>query len=113
MSLRTEKLKNKPNDSRPIPDYRRQLAKVDLSQHAALWRACKFLKPHLPTIIISVFCAIFVAVSVVGSLSSMLPIIKVLSKGDSVQSWANRQIIERRLGVHLSDNPRARTDRQG
>ena len=51
--------------------------------------------------VISVLCAMFVGVAVVGSLGSMLPIIKVLSKGDSAQSWANRQVIERRIGVRI------------
>ena len=86
-------------------DYRKKLSKVDISQHVAFWRACRFLKPYIPTILISVFCAVLVAVSVVGSLSSMLPILKVLSKGDSVQSWTNRQVVERRAGVRLSDDP--------
>lgn len=87
-----------------ILDYRQKLAKVDLSQHAAFWRACRYLKPHLALVVISLLCAIFVGIAVVGSLGSMLPIIKVLANGDSVQSWANRQIVERRLQVRISDN---------
>jgi hypothetical protein len=104
MSLVTETPGKKTTEPQ-IPEYRRKLSKVDISQHVAFWRACRFLKPHLLTIIISVICAVLVAASVVGSLSSMLPIIRVLSKGDSVQAWADRQIVERRIGVRLADNP--------
>ena len=86
-----------------ILDYRQQLAKVDPSQLASFWRACRFLKPHLPTVVISIVAALFVGAATVGSLGAMLPIIKVLTKGDSVQAWANRQIVERRIGVRLDD----------
>ena len=105
MARGLENVTKKLTEAEAIIAYRRTLAKVDPSRHVAFWRACRFLKPHTPTIIISVICAVFVAVSVVGSLGSMLPIIKVLSKGDSVQAWVNRQVVERRLGVHLADNP--------
>ncbi len=94
------------NDDLPsrVLDYRQKLAKVDISQHAAFWRACQYLKPHIVLVIVSIVCALFVGVAVVGSLGSMLPIMKVLANGDSVQSWANRQIVERRLDVRIGDN---------
>jgi ATP-binding cassette, subfamily B, bacterial MsbA len=104
-------LLEKPSENKqPSPrlklDYRQKLAKVDPSQHAAFWRACRFLKPHLPMVVLSVICAFFVGAATAGSISAMLPIINVLSnKGDSVQAWANRQVIERRIGARLSDNP--------
>ncbi len=104
MSPVTEKVKTQPSGTGQADESGRS-TRVEIAQHAAFWRACRYLKPHLGTIIVSLVCAVLVAVSMVGSLSSMLPILEVLSKGDSVQSWANRQIVERRLGVRLSDNP--------
>lgn len=96
-----------PADGIPaLLDYKKKLAKVDLSQHSAFWRACRFLKPHAGLMVFSVICALFVGAAVAGSVSAMLPIVNVLSnKGDSVQSWANRQVVERRIGVRVGENP--------
>ena len=96
-------LASKPPQTRP--DYRDKLAKVDISRHSAFWRSAKYLRPHIPMIAVSIACAVLVAASVVGSLTSILPIIKVLSRGDSVQSWANREIVSARIGAVLSDRP--------
>jgi ABC-type multidrug transport system fused ATPase/permease subunit len=71
------------------------------------WRACRFLWPHRGIVIASFLCAIVVGASFVGGLSTMLPIINVLVKGDSVQAWVDRQIVADRLGVRLmQDDPR-------
>ena len=71
------------------------------------WRACRFLWPHRGIVIASFLCAIVVGASFVGGLSTMLPIINVLVKGDSVQAWVDRKIAEDRLGLRLmQDDPR-------
>lgn len=71
------------------------------------WRACRFLWPHRGIVIASFLCAIVVGASFVGGLSTMLPIINVLIKGDTVQAWVDRQIVENRMGVKLlQDDPR-------
>jgi ABC-type multidrug transport system fused ATPase/permease subunit len=58
-------------------------------------------------VIASFLCAVIVGASFVGGLSTMLPIINVLVKGDTVQAWVDRQILAGRLGVHLlQDDPR-------
>ena len=88
-----------------IRDYRDKLAKVDPSQHSSFWRACRYMKPHTALVVISVLCALVVGGALTGSLGTMVPIIKVLSRDDSVQAWVNRQVIERRLGLRLGDNP--------
>jgi ABC-type multidrug transport system fused ATPase/permease subunit len=64
------------------------------------------LWPHRGIVIASFLCAIIVGASFVGGLSTMLPIINVLVKGDSVQAWVGRQIVANRLGVQLlQDDP--------
>ncbi|HZK81576.1 MAG TPA: ABC transporter ATP-binding protein, partial [Humisphaera sp.] len=38
-----------------------------------------------------------------AGLSTMLPIMRVLVKGDTIAAWANREIAQRRLGLKFSD----------
>src|SRR3569832_1703869 len=72
---------------------------------ADFWRALVFLKPHWKIVSISIFCALVVGVAFTSGLSTMLPIIQVLIKGDTVQAWVDRVTVERRLGVKLADDP--------
>ena len=51
--------------------------------------------------------ALFVGLSTAGGLMSMLPIIRVLINGDTVQDWFYRQTVEQRLGVKLSQESAA------
>jgi subfamily B ATP-binding cassette protein MsbA len=69
------------------------------------WRACRYLDPHRRLVIISILCAFVVGAAFTGGLGTLLPIMQVLIKNGSVQDWANRQVVERRLDVRLVDNP--------
>jgi hypothetical protein len=83
-------------DSRDLPKKKK---------NADFWRACRFLYPHRRMVIISVLCALFVGAAFTSGLSTLLPIMRVLINGETVQSWANRQITQQRLGIKLVDNP--------
>ncbi len=74
-------------------------------KNADFWRACRFLYPHRRMVLISVFCAFFVGAAFTSGLSTLLPIMRVLINGETVQSWANRQIVQQRLKIKLVDNP--------
>ncbi len=54
---------------------------------------------------VSIICAVFVGLAFVGGIGTMLPIMRVLIAGENVETWINRQIVEKRMGVSLSDNP--------
>src|SRR5688572_10879383 len=69
------------------------------------WRALRFLAPHRRLVIISIGCAFLVGLTFTGGLSAMLPILRVLMNGDTVQGWAGRIVVEQRLGVKLADDP--------
>ena len=72
---------------------------------ATFWHACRFLAPHRGIVIISIICAFVVGLAFTSGLGTMLPILQVLIKGDTVQGWMDRQIVERRLGVKLIEEP--------
>src|SRR2546421_11265660 len=67
------------------------------------WRASTYLWPYRRIVIVSVICAFFVGAIGTTGLGLMLPILKVLINGDTVQVWVQRQVAERRLGVTLSE----------
>ena len=69
------------------------------------WRALRYLMPHRRLVVISVACALLVGLTFTGGLSAMLPILKVLMSGETVQTWAGRLVVEHRLGVSLADAP--------
>src|SRR5215211_5104467 len=66
------------------------------------WRACRFLYPYLAMVATSIVCALFIGVAFTGGLSSMVPMMQVFLKDDTVGSWAERKIIEKRLGAELT-----------
>ncbi len=70
---------------------------------AAFWRACRYLYPHRKLVATSLICALVVGVAFTSGLSTMLPILRVLIYGDSVQAWMDRQIVENRLHVKLAE----------
>jgi subfamily B ATP-binding cassette protein MsbA len=72
--------------------------------HKHFWRACRYLWPYRGMVSISVTAAFFVGLALAGSLGGMLPIIRVLIVGDTVQSWAYRQAVQHRLGVTFSQD---------
>ncbi|MEA2708502.1 MAG: ATP-binding cassette, subfamily bacterial MsbA [Phycisphaerales bacterium] len=69
------------------------------------FRACRFLLPYRRMVITSVLAAMFVAAVTTVGLSAMLPVLRVLLNDDTLQGWVDRQVVEKRLGVRLSDEP--------
>ena len=67
------------------------------------FRACRFLLPYRRMVIASVLCALFVGGVTTVGLSAMVPVLRVLLNDDKLQTWADRQIAEKRLGVRLSE----------
>ncbi|MCC6240323.1 MAG: ABC transporter ATP-binding protein [Phycisphaerales bacterium] len=74
---------------------------------AAFWRACRYLYPHRKLVIISLICALVVGIAFTSGLSAMLPILRVLIYGDSIQGWVDRQIVEQRIDVKLAEDKEA------
>ena len=72
-------------------------------RNASFWRASRYLLAYRRIIAISVICAFFVGGAFTGGLLTTLPIIKVLISRDSVPAWADRMIVEHRLGVTLAE----------
>ena len=69
------------------------------------WRACRFLYPYRAMVATSIVCALFIGVAFTGGLSSMVPMMQVFLKGETIASWANRAIVERRLDLKFADDP--------
>jgi subfamily B ATP-binding cassette protein MsbA len=69
---------------------------------ADFWRATRYLRPYLDIVIISIVAAFFVGLTMAGGLGTMLPILSVLIKGDTVPNWVNREIAQKRLDVRFS-----------
>ena len=67
------------------------------------FRACRFLLPYRRMVTISVLAALFVGGVTTVGLSAMVPVLRVLLNDDTLQSWADRQVVEKRLGVRLSE----------
>src|SRR2546423_350479 len=72
---------------------------------ANFWRALGFLGPHWKIVTASILCAFMVGALFTSGLTTILPIVQVLIKGDSVQAWVDRQIVAGRLGARLADDP--------
>jgi ABC-type multidrug transport system fused ATPase/permease subunit len=51
----------------------------------------------------SILCALFIGAAFTGGLSSMVPMMQVFLKGDTIESWANRAITERRLDLKFAE----------
>ncbi len=75
---------------------------------ADFWRAATYLYPHRRLVVVSIICAFVVGAAFTSGLSAMLPILRVLIYGDSVQAWMDRQIIESRLDVRLAEDDEIR-----
>src|SRR5581483_5351226 len=65
------------------------------------WRACRYLVPYRKIVIISAVSAFFMGLIYTGGLGAILPILRVLVNGDTVQSWTDHQIAEKRLETRL------------
>lgn len=87
-----------PADSESDAEARRRERRKRKST-SEFWRACRFLYPYRAMVATSIVCAFFIGIAFTGGLSSMVPMMQVFLKGDTIESWANREIAERRLGV--------------
>src|SRR5205823_11939126 len=72
---------------------------------AYFWRALRYLAPHRRLVGISIACAVLVGLTFTGGLSAMLPILRVLMNGETVQVWAGRIVAADRLDARLADSP--------
>ncbi len=88
-----------PSPEQPPAKERRKRRK-----NTEFWRACGYLAAYRRLVITSIVCAFFVGAITTGGLVALLPIFRVLFNHDTVQSWADRQTVARRLGVTFSDD---------
>src|SRR3954463_2366691 len=89
----------------PQVEYESKVRQKKDKSVAHFWRATRYLVPHRRLVVISILCAFLVGLTFTGGLSTMLPILRVLMSGESVQGWAGRLIAGDRLGLKLADNP--------
>src|SRR5437762_1114891 len=61
-------------------------------KNTEFWRACRYLHPYRRIVLISVVCAFGVGFITTIGLGAMLPILRVLLNGDTIQQWLDRQI---------------------
>jgi ABC-type multidrug transport system fused ATPase/permease subunit len=72
-------------------------------RNSSFWRALGFLGPYRGLVVISIVCAFFVSAALAGGLTTLLPIMRVFLNGDTIQTWMNREIAQRRIGVKFAD----------
>ncbi len=70
------------------------------------WRSCRFLYPYRGMVIVSILCAIFVSAAATCGIGTLLPIMRVLIKGDTISTWADREVVQHRLGIKFADEAR-------
>jgi ATP-binding cassette, subfamily B, bacterial MsbA len=71
--------------------------------NSQFWRACRYLYPYRGLVVISIVCALFVSFAFAGGLGTLLPIMRVFLNGDTIQTWLDRSIVQRRMGVTFAD----------
>jgi ABC-type multidrug transport system fused ATPase/permease subunit len=69
------------------------------------WRACRYLWPYRSKITVSVVAAIFVGFAMTGGLTTMIPIMRVMLSGDTMQALVYRRLAAQRLGVTFASDP--------
>src|SRR3954471_18708402 len=85
-------------------DVSREQRKKNKS-NAAFWRACRYLAPHRKIVVISIVCAFLVGLTFASGLGALIPILRLLVNGDTLQSYTSRLAVEHRLDVQLADTP--------
>jgi ABC-type multidrug transport system fused ATPase/permease subunit len=70
---------------------------------ADFWRACRYLAPHRKIVVISVICAILVGLTFASGLGALLPVLRILVNGDTMQTYVQRQAVQQRLQVRLAE----------
>ncbi len=71
--------------------------------NTSFWRACGYLGPYRRIVTISIICAFFVGLITAIGLTAMLPILRVLLSGDTLQGYVDRQIVQHRLNLSLDE----------
>jgi subfamily B ATP-binding cassette protein MsbA len=79
-------------------------AKKRKKRNTEFWRAVRFLGPYRRIVAIAMICALITGGIMTAGIGAIYPILQVLIKGDSVQSWVQRRNSEKRLGVDFVDN---------
>jgi subfamily B ATP-binding cassette protein MsbA len=96
-------------DETPLPETdesrrdRKRAERVKNRSTREFWRACRFLYPYRAMVATSIVCALFIGIAFTGGLSSMAPMMQVFLRGDTIETWANRAVVERRLDVRFAD----------
>src|SRR3954470_11653405 len=72
-------------------------------KNTEFWRACRFLAPYRRMVTTSIIAAFLVGLITTGGLAALLPILRVLINEDTISGWVDRQVVERRIGVALSE----------
>ncbi len=80
-------------------------AKRKKRKNTHFWRACRYLIPYRRLVAASIVAALFVGLAMTGGLGTMLPIMRILINGDTVQGWMYRMTAEQRLGINLQSDP--------
>jgi subfamily B ATP-binding cassette protein MsbA len=84
------------------PESGRRSRKRDKSTKD-FWRACRYLGPHRKIVIISVICAVLVGLTFASGLGALLPILRILVNGDTMQGYMQREAVQHRLEVKLAE----------
>jgi ABC-type multidrug transport system fused ATPase/permease subunit len=78
------------------------------SKNADFRRACGYLWAYRKLVVCSVASAFLVGLILTGGLGGMLPILRVLINEDTLASWIDRQVVEKRFGVRLAEDDSGR-----
>ncbi|MCK5272904.1 MAG: ATP-binding cassette domain-containing protein [Sedimentisphaerales bacterium] len=62
-------------------------------------RVLQYVVPQYKAVLVSVFCAVIVAVLFTLSIAAMLPLMKIMIGEEGPHGWVNREIIECRFGI--------------
>lgn len=65
------------------------------------WRACGYLKPYRPLVVISIFCALCTGALTATGLGALLPLLNVLVNGQGVRDYVDQRLVQSVHGVTL------------
>jgi ATP-binding cassette, subfamily B, bacterial MsbA len=68
-------------------------------------RVLGYVKQEYRAVILSILCAVFVAILFALSLGAMLPLMKVMIGEEGLHGWINRAIVKNRSGISFIDVP--------
>jgi subfamily B ATP-binding cassette protein MsbA len=93
-----------PSPASPPPSAESAATPRKRRKNTEFWRACGYLRPYRRIVATSIVCAFLVGFITTAGLGAMLPILRVLLNGDTIQGYVDRQIVQSRLGVTLSED---------